>query len=327
MRIIIGYIVFIVVQIIFIPLAIMGALLAFYKQVYVSKNLGVSMTAVEIINGRWTMDKFGIRKDPASVQLFEKMPNATVFGLWLVLFPLYLLTKISGKHIFYPVVKSQGKETFADMVMSRTLYIDEILKKSIAKSEQFVVMGAGFDTRCYGSLIRRNINLFELDQKSTQQLKKKLLNQAKIDTRNIHFVDVNFASEKWYDKLKEAGYDENKVTTFLWEGVTLYLSEKDVRKTLGEIREHSKPGSVIVADFYSTQFVRGELYPGMKKSLKLLKMTDEEFGFGVSFETNNSSDFEAFIESESIKLGEVYKMGSKTKKGTWMAVAELEVSN
>jgi len=169
------------------------------------------------------------------------------------------------------------------------------------------------------------MNLFELDQKSTQQLKKDLLNQANIDTFNIRFVDVDFASENWYDKLGKAGYDENKVTTFLWEGVTLYLSEKDVRKTLSEIKEHSKPGSIIVADFYSTKFVSGELYPGMKQSLKLLKMTDEELGFGVSFETNNTPNFEAFIESENIKLRDVNKMGSKTKKGIWMAVAELEV--
>jgi len=253
------------------------------------------------------------------------MPNASELGLWLALFPLYLLSKISGENIFYPVVKVPGTESFADMVISRTLYFDDILKKSLAKSEQFVVMGAGFDTRCFGSLVKSDMNLFELDQKSTQQLKKDLLKQANIDTFNIQFVDVDFVSENWYDKLGKAGYDENKVTTFLWEGVTLYLSEKDVRKTLSEIKEHSKPGSIIVADFYSMQFVSGELYPGMKQSLKLLKMTDEELGFGVSFETNNTPNFEAFIESEDIKLRDVHKMGSKTKKGTWMAVAELEV--
>ncbi len=325
MRKIIGFIVFIVVQTLFIPFAIVGVFIAFYKQMYVSKKLGVSSTAVEIINGRWTMDKFGIRKDPATVQLFKVMPNASELGLWLALFPLYLLSKISGENIFYPVVKVPGTETFADMVISRTLYFDDILKKSLAKSEQFVVMGAGFDTRCFGSLVKSDMNLFELDQKSTQQLKKDLLKQANIDTFNIQFVDVDFVSENWYDKLGKAGYDENKVTTFLWEGVTLYLSEKDVRKTLSEIKEHSKPGSIIVADFYSMQFVSGELYPGMKQSLKLLKMTDEELGFGVSFETNNTPNFEAFIESEDIKLRDVHKMGSKTKKGTWMAVAELEV--
>ena len=325
MKKIIGYIVFVIVQTLFIPFAIIGFLIVFYKQMYVSKKLGVSSTAVEIINGRWMMDKFGIRKDPATVQLFKVMPNTSSLGLWLVLYPLYLLRQITGENIFYPVVKSPGEETFADMVISRTLYIDDILRKSFAKSEQFVIMGAGFDTRCYGHFVQNGINLFELDQKSTQQFKKDILKKAKINTGNIHFVDVDFASENWYDKLGNAGYDKNKVTTFLWEGVTLYLSEKDVRKTLGDIKNHVKSGSIIVVDFYSTQFVSGELYPGMKQSLKLLKMTDEELGFGVSFETDNTPYFEAFIESKNILLRDVHKMGSRTKKGTWMAVAELEV--
>jgi len=35
------------------------------------KKLGVSSTAIEVINGRWTMDVFGMGKDTASV-------NATV---------------------------------------------------------------------------------------------------------------------------------------------------------------------------------------------------------------------------------------------------------
>lgn len=325
MRKIIGYGVFVVVQLLFIPFSILGALLVFYKQMFVSKKLGVSSTAVEIINGRWTMDKFAIRKDPATVKLFNVMPNTSAVGLWLALFPLYVLKQITGENVLYPVIKPTGEETLADMVISRTLYIDDLLKKALSTSEQFVVMGAGFDTRCYGELAKNEMSLFELDQISTQQLKNNLLIQANIDTSHVHFVDVDFKSENWYDKLKEAGYDATKVTTFLWEGVTLYLSEQDVRNTLSEIKEHAMSGSVIVADFYAKQFVSGELYPGMKKSMKLLKMTDEELGFGVAFENNDTPEFVSFIASVNLKLGAVHYLGNKTKKGTWMAVAELEV--
>jgi len=48
--------VFIIVQIIFIPLAIVGFILVTYRQMFASKKLRVSSTAIEIINGRWTMD-------------------------------------------------------------------------------------------------------------------------------------------------------------------------------------------------------------------------------------------------------------------------------
>ena len=88
MKKIIGFIVFVVIQALFIPFGIIGAIIIYYKQMYVSKKLGVSSTAIEIINGRWTMDKFGLRKDTATVKLFNVLPNTTTLGQWLALFPL-----------------------------------------------------------------------------------------------------------------------------------------------------------------------------------------------------------------------------------------------
>ena len=324
MRKIIGFIVFAVIQLLFIPLAIVGAIITYYKQMYVSKRLGVSQTAIEILNGRWTMDRFGLRKDPSTVKLFSVLPNTSGLGLWLALFPLYILKIIAGKPLLYPTIKRDGNESLANLVTSRTCYVDAILEKSLKDSDQFVVMGAGFDTRCFGELAK-NVALFELDQKHTQELKIEFLNKAQINTSKVHFIDVDFASESWHEKLSNAGYDKNKITTFLWEGVTLYLSEKDVRNTLKEIKRNAAAGSILVADFYADQFVNGDLIPGKKRSLEQLKMTNEELGFGVAFEGNNSKELKSLIESENMKLGEVYYLGYRTKKGTWMAVTEIIV--
>ena len=59
----IALIVFVIVQILFIPLTIVGLILVFYKQMHGSKKLGVSSTAIEAINGRWTMDVFGFERE------------------------------------------------------------------------------------------------------------------------------------------------------------------------------------------------------------------------------------------------------------------------
>ncbi len=323
MRKIFGFIVYVIVQILFIPFGIIGAIITYYKQMYVSKKLGVSSTAIEIINGRWTMDKFGLRKDPATVKLFKVLPNTSGLGLWLALFPLYVLKQIVGKPLLYPTIRKEGNETLANLVTSRTGYFDNLLDKSLKNSEQFVVMGAGFDTRCYGTLAKNDVSLFELDQKHTQDLKMDFLNKAEINTSRVHFINVDFATESWYEKLSNAGYDKDKKTTFLWEGVTLYLSEKDIRNTLKEIKENTAPGSVLIADFYAKQFVNGDMFPGKKKSLDQLKMTNEELGFGVTFEGTKSQELKSLIESEKMKLGEVYYLGYQTKKSTWMAVAEI----
>ena len=74
-----------------------------------------------------------------------------------------------------------------------------------------------------------------------------------------------------------------------------------------------------MADFYSLPFVRGELFPGAKA----LKITDEEFGYGVDFNSEHQNNLEMLIIEAEMKLGEVHHMGSNTKKGTYMAIAEI----
>ena len=39
--------------------------------------------------------------------------------------------------------------------------------------------------------------------------------------------------------------EERRNTVFLWEGVTLYLGEDELRKTLRGVREHAASGSVL----------------------------------------------------------------------------------
>lgn len=96
MRNLFALVVFILLQILFIPLAIVGAILVGYRQLIVSKKLGVSQTAIEILNGRWTMHIFGLREDPAAAKLAPVLPKTSTFGLWLALAPLYVYSRISG---------------------------------------------------------------------------------------------------------------------------------------------------------------------------------------------------------------------------------------
>ena len=80
---------------------------------HVSKKLGVSQTAIEIINGRWTMHIFGLRDDHAAAKLNPVLPNNSTFGLWLALTPLYVYYRISGSTKWYPVIAKAGEEGLA----------------------------------------------------------------------------------------------------------------------------------------------------------------------------------------------------------------------
>ncbi len=303
----IALIIFIVVQIIFIPLAIIGVILVSSNQLVVSKRLGVSGTAISAIGGRWLMNAYGMRKDPTTAKLYRALPNGSEIGLWLILFPSYLRYKI------HPSLEEVGKESISSVAVTRTIYFDKLINKSKDKVEQFVIMGAGYDTRCYGDLKRNNLKFFELDQTRTQKLKIECLKKAGIDATHVTFVDVDFSTEKWYEKLENVSYNPNKKSIFLWEGVTLYLSENDVRKTIKEIKEHSAAGSVLIVDLYSKRLI----------ALQGVKTTNEDFNFGLDFSVNHENVLKTFLESEKVNLGDYFFMGHKTKKGAYGVVAEV----
>ncbi len=319
---ILSFLLFIVLQVAFIPLAIVGLILLTYRQMVVSKNLGVSQTAIEVLNSRWTMHNFDIRHDIATSKLAATVPNTSTVGLWFFLFPLWVQYKISGELFMYPRIPKEGDESLFDLVVARTLYFDRIIEPILSDAEQFVLMGAGYDTRAYGVFQREGITFFELDQPSVQQYKRSALADAGIDTDHVRFVPVDFSKENVMEKLKQEGFDPSRKTIFLWEGVTLYLSEDDVRKTMREIHDHVVPGSVLVADIYADRFV---LFGKKSWGKKALEYTDEGFGFSLPFATDYHKSLSDFVESEKMSVGKTFFMGSEDKKGPFMVVVEMMV--
>ena len=317
-----SWVVFLVLQIAFLPLAVVGLLMVTYKQMIVSKRLGVSQTMVEVLNGRWTMHVFDVRQDVATVRLAHSVPNTSIFGLWLVLVPLWVKYKLSGTYFGYPRVPAEGREGLVDFVIARTLYIDRIIRRVVGDMEQFVLLGAGYDTRAYGEFRRDGLAFFELDQAPNQELKVASLGRAGIEAAHVTFVSVDFSREDAFEKLRADGYDPTKKTLFLWEGVTLYLDEEDVRRTLRDVRDHAAPGSVVVADFYAERFL-GMGSGSLAK--KTLEYTDETLGFGLPFTTDHEQILQHFLESEGMKPGETFFLGSAGKKGPFMVVAEFGV--
>ncbi len=317
-----SFVVFLVLQIPFLPLAVVGFVIVAYKQMVVSKRLGVSQTMVEVLNARWTMHVFDMRRDVASARLAHSVPNTSTFGLWLVFVPLWVKYKMSGAYFGYPRVPEEGREGYSDFMLARTLYIDRIIRRVVGDMDQFVVLGAGYDTRAYGALTREGLTIFELDQAASQELKVGSLDTAGIDASYVTFVPVDFSRDDTFEKLRSAGYDPTKKTLFLWEGVTLYLAEEDVRRTLRGVRENAAAGSVVVADFYDERFIR--LGSGFLAK-KALEYTDETLGFGLPIETDPEQTLQRFVSSEGLSVGATVFMGSSSRKGPFMVVAELGV--
>ncbi len=137
-------------------------------------------------------------------------------------------------------------------IIARTAYFDRIFERALREGiPQFVFFGAGYDTRPYRFGDKAgNARIFELDSGPTQQRKREILAQARVRMPpGLSFVSINFATEGIEETLARAGYDESLKTLFLWEGVTYYLAEQAVVKTLRFVRGHSPSGSAICLDY------------------------------------------------------------------------------
>src|SRR6185312_8151747 len=111
----------------------------------------------------------------------------------------------------------------AVMMIIRTRFIEERLEQAIRGGvSQVVILGAGFDTRAYRlTELLKGARVFEVDQPSTQEYKKRRVRDAGIAVPpNLTYVRVDFRHDKVDDALKAAGYDPTRKTFFIWEGVT-----------------------------------------------------------------------------------------------------------
>lgn len=317
------FLIFVPVQILWLPLSILGAAITGYRQLVISGRLGVSQTAIEILHGRYTMDIFGMRDDPASRELAWGLPNASPGGLWLTLTPLWIAYKLTGTLALYPRRVPPGEESLMDMVPTRTSYFDDILRDVLPQMQQFIALGAGFDTRTVGPLMTEGLRPYEVDQQSTQALKRKTYTARGVDTTGVEFITVDFSKDDLFNTLRQVeSYDQNVPTTYLWEGVTLYLTEAAVRRNLHELKVNSAEGSRVLLDIYSSTSSLMEMAQkgAMKKSLD---MTDEGLLFGLDFSADYENRLREFIESVGLTLGRTEFIGYNAEKGPYMVVAEL----
>lgn len=278
---------------------------------------------MEVVNGRWTMDVFGLRRDPAARKLAAKIPNNSTFGLWLALLPLWLARQIAGEPIIYPTLPTPNAAGIANLIPSRTMEFDALIVANTPDAGQLVVLGAGLDTRAYGPLQDSALALFELDQEANQAHKRKYVAACGIDTTKVEFITVDFADPQWIRALTSSRYDPARKTIFLWEGVTLYLSEQTVSNTLMTLKTNAAPGSVVIADFYSTRFLR--IGKGRQVS-KLFDITGEGMGVGLEFSSDAEGQLRRFVEAQGLMLRRHQFLGAKNKNGPFVVIAELVIT-
>jgi methyltransferase (TIGR00027 family) len=317
---------YIPIQIIFIPFAIIGIIVGIYKGLGKSKKLGISFTACRALQYRWFMHYFNTRPDPLSVAFIKKFPCESHFGLWSTMGALIISQRLFGFTTKLGKVPEPGEETLVSMVGRRLLMFDRIMEKYIDEMEQIVLPGAGFDLIALHFTKGKKVRVFELDQVKTLNVKVETLRKAGIKHDWITYIPVDYSNESWDDKLLGAGFDKTKKTLFLWQSVSLYLEADIFKETLRKMADLCVEGSIIAQDLYSKAYILGEISKIAKRSSKMMGRRGEPWIFGIDMSNDPKAAVESFLKDCGLKMTEYIQFGEKLDIEPFYCIVEAEKS-
>ena len=166
---------------------------------------------------------------------------------------------------------------FHEHIISRTRFIDDLIEKSAIEGvEQYVILGAGYDSRAHRLELPSSLKIFEVDQLEVQARKRSKLPKELPNLENVTYVSVDFAHQSLTERLLNAGFDRTKSTVFTLEGVTQYISKEAFNSTMKEMsRLCQKTSSIFALSFVNELlnknpedcFGRGYLNPEKKANL------------------------------------------------------------
>ena len=127
---------------------------------------------------------------------------------------------------------------FHEHLISRTRFIDDLVKDSAASgSEQYVILGAGYDLRAHRLELPPTLKIFEVDQPEVQHRKRSKLPKNLLNSENVTYVSIDFNHQTLKEQLLNAGFDQNMPTVFTLEGVSQYITKDAINSTLEELAE------------------------------------------------------------------------------------------
>jgi methyltransferase (TIGR00027 family) len=163
----------------------------------------------------------------------------------------------------------------------RKRFIDDKLDEVLDDIDAAVILGAGLDTRAYRVTRRVRIPVFEVDQPVNIAMKAKtvrrVLGQPPLSVR---LVALDFERDDLLTSLAEHGYRTDYRAFFVCEGVTQYLTEDGVRRTLEGLRA-AAPGSKLVFTYVRRDFIEGGNRYGTRTLYRNVRQRHPIWHFGL----------------------------------------------
>jgi methyltransferase (TIGR00027 family) len=149
----------------------------------------------------------------------------------------------------------------------RTRYVDDAVQTALSQGVgQLLILGAGLDSRPYRLPGIEHVRVFEVDLLSVQNEKKKRLQKffGRLP-EYVTFIPIDFDIQRLEDVFASTAFDPSQQAVFIWEGVTQYITEEAVSRTLAFVG-NSAPGSTLVFTYVLKSIIeRRSDIPGADK--------------------------------------------------------------
>ena len=200
---------------------------------------------------------------------------------------------------------------FHEHLISRTRFIDDLIEKTAKEGiEQYVILGAGYDSRANRLNLPPSLKIFEVDQPEVSDIKLSKLPKDLPNLENITYVNVDFSYQSLSEQLLTAGFDQTKSTIFTLEGVSQYITKEAVSSTIQELSSITKDAKSIFFMSYVDELLNkdpaacfGKGYPNPSKKANLIQNLSAKVGEPwISF--YRAEEVESILEDNGYSMKE-----------------------
>jgi methyltransferase (TIGR00027 family) len=181
----------------------------------------------------------------------------------------------------------------ARLMAARTVAVDDSVREALAT--QVVILGAGLDGRAWRMPELAGTTVFEIDHPDSQSMKRARVASLPQTAGEVRFVPVDFTRDSVDASLAAAGHDASRPTTWIWEGVVMYLTHEQIEATLTLIGQRSAPKSRLIVVYHTPSLwhlIIGRVVRRMGEPLRSTQTPDqmrallERHGFRVQRDEN-----------------------------------------
>lgn len=167
-------------------------------------------------------------------------------------------------------------------LLCRKRYIDDLVRAAREGLDAVVIVGAGYDTRAYRVPELAGLPVWEVDLAHNIAAKNHALRRCfGAVPRHVTLVPVDLDTDDLTECLVAAGFDTGMRTLFVWESVTMYLTEAIVRRTLRQMAECA-PGSLLAFTYFRKDFVDGTDLYGAEAAYRSFVAKQKLWTFGLN---------------------------------------------